>query len=608
MTRWIRVAAVAASIACGTLVIAACGSDSSDSNVVGTGGGAGNDGGGGDSSICQPGQFRCEGGVATPCDPSSTEPAVDCAADGKKCVDSLGCVTCIPGIGSCEGGIAKWCRSDGTEGTFECDATQGMQCDPDGCKGACAAPALENSYLGCDYYPTVTLNPVWSGFEYAVAVANAGDAKATITVTRGATSVETRSVDPGKLEVIKLPWVTELKGGDVDACQIPPDPGVSRVVQGGAYRVRTDQPVTVYQLSPLSYQISPVPAACPIGKKCGPGALGDDCLSFSNDASLLLPVTALTETYSSVTWPAAPKRAGFLAITATSDGTSVQVLGQGAFAAGAGIDAQGNGTVSLNRGDVLQILSKHDGAAGQFGADISGTRVKASHPVQVIAGHSCANVPDPTTDACDHVEHAMLPAETLGTEYFVTFPAALASESPHVVKIVALEEGTALEFEPAVSPKVTLGPKDPPLELKNVTQDFRVKATKPILVGHLMQSQASVPSGAGDPSLSLAVPTAQFRKDYLFIASSTYDTNFINVVVPTGSSVQLDGAAIPSSAFTAIGSTGFSVARHQLDSKEVHSIESTAAFGVVVYGYGRFTSYMYPGGLDLARISPPLVF
>ena len=200
---------------------------------------------------------------------------MDCEAEGKKCVDSLGCVTCIPGIGSCSGGVAKWCRSDGTEGVFECDATQGMTCEADGCKGACTPPELENSYLGCDYFPTVTLNPVWKGFDYAVAIANAGDSKAKVTITRGGTAVQSTEVAPGLLEVIKLPWVTELKGGDVDACQIPPDPGLTRVVKGGAYRVRTDQPVTVYQLSPLTYQIAPVPAACPIGKKCGPGAFGD---------------------------------------------------------------------------------------------------------------------------------------------------------------------------------------------------------------------------------------------------------------------------------------------------------------------------------------------
>ncbi|MEZ4224417.1 MAG: IgGFc-binding protein [Polyangiaceae bacterium] len=603
-----RLTAVLCGLAGGAgAVLPSCGSDSDGENLVGTGGGAASDAGG-DSTICGPGQFRCAGTVATPCDSTAGSPAVDCADEGKKCIDSLGCVTCVPGVGSCKNGVATWCRSDGSEATFECDPVQGMSCEADGCRGACSAAELESSYLGCDYYPTVTLNPVWSGFEFAVAVANAGSSKAKVTITKGGSSVQTSEVAPGALEIFKLPWVSELKGGDVDACQIPPDPGATRIVKAGAYRVRTDQPVTVYQLSPLTYQITPVPAACPIGKNCAPGAFGDDCLAFSNDASLLLPATALSGSYTSATWPAAPNRAGFLAVTATVDGTSVQVSGRGDFTAGAGLDAKGNGTVSLDRGDVLQILSKHDGPAGQFGADISGTRIQASAPVQVIAGHSCANVPEPTTDACDHVEHALLPAETLGKEYLVTFPAALASESPHVVKIVAVEDATSLQFDPAVHPPATLGPTDAPLLLEKLTQDFRITASKPVLVAQLMQGQASVPSGSGDPSLAVAVPTAQFRKDYLFIASSTYDTNFVNVVAPSGSAVTLDGSAIPASEFTAIGSTGYSVARHQLDGQEVHSIQSSAAFGIVVYGYGRFTSFMYPGGLDLERIAPPIVF
>ena len=28
------------------------------------------------------------------------------------------------------------------------------------------------------------------------------------------------------------------------------------------------------------------------------------------------------------------------------------------------------------------------------------------------------------------------------------------------------------------------------------------------------------------------------------------------------------------------------------------------AFGIVVYGFGSYTSYMYPGGLDLEAINP----
>ena len=35
-----------------------------------------------------------------------------------------------------------------------------------------------------------------------------------------------------------------------------------------------------------------------------------------------------------------------------------------------------------------------------------------------------------------------------------------------------------------------------------------------------------------------------------------------------------------------------------------HNISSDQAFGIVVYGFGSYTSYMYPGGLDFEQINP----
>jgi hypothetical protein len=604
---WVRRVIVGVSVTLASAV--ACSSDPEVTKHEGTGGKPGD--AGFDSTLCSIGQFVCGGDVAKPCLGSGQfgDP-VDCKADGKTCAAPYGCVTCLPTQQSCEAGVGKYCKNDGSAWeTFECDAAQGMKCEPKGCTGSCTPPSLSNSYLGCDYFPTVTLNPVWSGFDFAVAVANAGSGTSNVVVTRGSTEVKKTTVGAGKLEVITLPWVSELKGGDVDACQLPPDPGATRVVKGGAYRLRSDSPVTVYQLSPLKYEIKPAPSACPVGAKC-PGGFGSDCLAFSNDATLLLPSTTLTGNYTTLAWPSAPNRAGFVAITATRDGTEVQLLGKGDFAAGAGIDAAGNGKVSLNRGDVLEVIAKHDGPSGQYGADISGTRLKANQPVQVIAGHSCANIPTATTDACDHIEHSMLPIETLGKEYHVTFPAALASQSPHVVRIVAIEPNTKLSFDPpSVSADKTLSPSDPPLELSAVTSDFKVSSDKAFMVAQYMQGQGSVPSGSGDPSLALSVPAAQYRKSYTFIASASYDTNFVNVIAKTGSTVTLDGTAIPAASFTAIGSSGFSVARVELPlGSEVHAIESGSVFGVMVYGYGRYTSYMYAGGLDLTPITIPPVF
>jgi hypothetical protein len=38
---------------------------------------------------------------------------------------------------------------------------------------------------------------------------------------------------------------------------------------------------------------------------------------------------------------------------------------------------------------------------------------------------------------------------------------------------------------------------------------------------------------------------------------------------------------------------------------EGHEIHGDSPFGLVVYGYGSRTSYMYPGGLDLRIVNIP---
>ena len=609
--RWAQLHPLAAVLCAWAAGAAACSADETGSAVAGqdAGGEAGEDGATFDTSVCQRGQYVCEGNIAKACDgEGGFESSTDCSSAGGTCAAPIGCVICVGGSGSCEGGVAKVCRADGTGFIeFACDPVQGMVCDPDGCKGACSPAELIPSYFGCDYFPTVTLNPVWSGFPFAVVVANTADTAATVTVTRGGNTVATETVPADGVTTITLPWVADLKGGDVNACQSPPDPGATRVVVGGAYRLRTNVPVTVYQFSPLSYEIDPVPDGCPIGADC-PGGQGTDCLSFSNDASLLLPTTVWTRDYAIVSWPSVKGRAGFAAVTAMMDGTEVEVIGVGSFASGAGIDPTGNGTVTLGAGDVIELVASHDGPAGQFLADITGTRIHASKPVQVIAGHSCANVPDPDTLACDHVEHSMFPTEALGKDYLVTFPAAVASQSPHVIRVVAAEGETTVTFDPPIHDATVLAPGDPAIELRNVTEDVRISADKALLVAQFMQGQVSVPSGAGDPSMALSIPTQQFRKSYIFSAPSSFDSSFVNIIAPAGATVTLDGVSVSSSEFRGIGSSGFGVARHQLDGQEVHTLEASQPVGILVYGYGRYTSYMYPGGLDLERITPPPIY
>jgi len=93
--------------------------------------------------------------------------------------------------------------------------------------------------------------------------------------------------------VQKLPWVDDLK-----ACEAygvlecgNPQRG-SALARGGAYHLRSTGPVTVYQYNPLDYGLASL--------GCSSETL-DGC-SFTNDASLLLPASAMTGRYYASSW------------------------------------------------------------------------------------------------------------------------------------------------------------------------------------------------------------------------------------------------------------------------------------------------------------------
>ncbi|HEY2368789.1 MAG TPA: hypothetical protein VGH87_20480, partial [Polyangiaceae bacterium] len=83
----------------------------------------------------------------------------------------------------------------------------------------CADAATAKSYVGCDYWPTVTGNNVWSIFDYAVVVANASGQTASVTITGPNGTNQNGTVAAGQLEKFYLPWVTSLKGPDTDGEQ-----------------------------------------------------------------------------------------------------------------------------------------------------------------------------------------------------------------------------------------------------------------------------------------------------------------------------------------------------------------------------------------------------
>ena len=118
----------------------------------------------------------------------------------------------------------------------------------------CAGSASLHSYIGCDYWPTVTANNVWPIFDFAVVVANAEATTANITVTGPGNTNQATTVPPNGLAKIYLPWVAPLKGQDTDPCGTVIPMTASVLARASAYHLVSSIPVTVYQFNALEYQ------------------------------------------------------------------------------------------------------------------------------------------------------------------------------------------------------------------------------------------------------------------------------------------------------------------------------------------------------------------
>lgn len=111
----------------------------------------------------------------------------------------------------------------------------------------------------------------------------------------------------------------------------------------------------------------------------------------------------------------------------------------------------------------------------------------------------------------------------------------------------------------------------------------------------------------GDPSQTTHPSVEQFRKTYIFLAPTTYPTLYADVTAAKDAKLTLDGKAV-TAPWTPIGSTTFGVYRLDLTKSGqdgAHNLTSTEPVGVQVLGYGSYTSFQYPAGLNLNIIAAP---
>jgi len=506
-------------------------------------------------------------------------------------------------------------------------------CGGDGyCADPCGVAESSHSNVGCEYWPTPLANTAEldrAVFDYRVIISNPNDAAAEVTVTRAGSAVTTATVPARGLAEVALPWI------DGQSFAIPNNSWSGIVKAGGAYRLRSDLPVTVAQLNPFEYSSA-------------------GSFSYTNDATLLLPSHVLTGDYVGTTYVPLSRTTGSTGFGASRDSLKtadyIAVVGvtpeptivEMQLAGNVAADATGRwaatprgGSImfTLQQGEVAHVASAPppDCDAGRpghnsvtdsspFGTDffdtceetdfdLTGTRVHASQPVQVFGGHVCAYVPY-TAEACDHLETQLAPLQTWGTDYVSTPMVDATTPRPNLVRVVAAFDGTTVGVDPPQDGVSSVSLNARQWVQFMATGPFHVAGSRAIQVSQLMLGQNFTDPAAarGDPAMTILVPQEQWRTDYTFAAPTSYNpgTNgqsYLMITRPVGLDITLDGVTI---------TAGFSnVAGREVGIVPIdggtHRLEAADKFGVIVYGLGSFTSYAYPAGLNLEQITDILI-
>jgi hypothetical protein len=529
---------------------------------------------------------RCEANVHLSCYPIDEfyeVEEVDCADMGLMCDPERVCITCHPkmprcqpcepGDVECDPQVAQVCNDDGDawEDVERCDVEAGFGCFDGECESMCDRARFDRSYVGCEFFAVDLDNAAIddsknaAAQQFSVAVANPQDTPVDVTVSVNdapfGQEPDTRivaevTVPPGSLEVFKLDQ-REVDGSTPGAL----NDGTHTAVTSNAFRIDSSHPIIAYQFNPL-----------------------ENVNVFSNDASLLLPISALGTDYSVVSWPQTIGNSedpsqdfdstsdeedlrAFLTIVGTEADTQLEItLGKSALRiVGAGpIAASGPGDViELDIGPYDVVNLETEG----LNVDFTGSIVKADKPVLVFVGSEASDVPRfgtySTRQCCaDHLEEQLFPDTALGTFFSIArMPprtAALAAaaregeridvaitDEPEWVRVLAVLPGTTNLYTTLPSPQDVV-----PLEQgEDVTlradQDFILESSQAVAVLQALPSQGvtGIPSEypGGDPSIIAVPPVQQYRSDYIFLTPDKYAFDFVVITAEAAARVSLDG-------------------------------------------------------------------
>lgn len=521
----------------------------------------------------------------------------DPCPEGTRCVLDGECrpVVCTPKYGICYDETHYMiCKDDGSGYDYPQECHEGMQCIGGQCRSMCESEVKVSSYIGCEYWTVdlhnwdrkdVAMSPPAEPIPHAVVISNPGLKPVVITFETKAPGVKIdiplaeRTIPPGQMRTYTMPVMNQNGSG----------------INNKSIRITSTHPIIAYQFNPLNN----------VGV-------------FSNDGSLLLPVSALGKEYIVIALqtdyiPAMPElgmnqddeRPGYATIVAVSEGeTQVTVTkAAGLIAAGPGVPEVKKGqsyTFTLKQYEVLNLEAGHYPGLSSYSYDLTGTVIQATKPIAVFGGQECAVIAQPGKSCCccDHIEEQLVPLYAWGKDYHaIKFNPRGGTSDEDWWLIMAGEDNVEIHTTPPI-PGID-GLKLNKGEFKRffTSQSFEVHGSGPIAVAQYMLSQECTTKGNGDPALLIVPAVNQYRKDYAILVPDKYFEDWVTLIRPAGLEITLDGSPVQA-LFMPFGSGKYEYAYVEMQDG-VHHFSAAEGFAVLAYGFDSAVSYAFAGGMNL---------
>ena len=243
--------------------------------------------------------------------------------------------------------------------------------------------------------------------------------------------------------------------------------------------------------------------------------------------------------------------------------------------------------------------------------DLTGTKIVSNHPLTVISGHQCANIPA-EYGYCDAISTQIPPTVNWGNSFLL--PPLTSRTNGQRYKIIASEKNTIAEIKCGTNvTKIIVLSNDGDIHQfdTNSNEYCTVLTSNPSYVAEYGFGHDYLSDGYGDPLLMTIPPLDQYIHNVTFSSIVTMPKNYFSILVPNDqyfNQTYLYNGFTLTPTWTTIYYPNGSIAGYGYSTQfggavTISHSNVNGGIAVIVYGFMPYGGYGYIAGMKLTPIN-----